>query len=340
MRWTRSLGLCVALLMIMTLVAACGGDDDDDSTPEITPNTGTVATDSGASAATGTPSANQPGTPAATADAPENTPADTDVEVEDSTATTGMGAEATTTTGTGAEATTGTGSGGTDATATSGDDASATVSGTGGNDVPEECESAIEDVETLDPDLIPNFSVRFEIATGGDSGEESELGTISILMNQSEPGTYYTSMDAEGIALESWVIGDQAWNDFGTGVTESTPGAEIFTPDTLLSQMTDGLRDFYEADEQGSEEINGRDTTIYVVTGEDFADSYNRCAGDAETIDEASGELSYWIDDEWGIMIKGEGSMEWTYSDGTVTTFDFNQEIFDIGSTADIEPPV
>ena len=320
-RWTRSLGLCLTMLLVVTMLAACGGDDaDDDATPPAGTgsSSGTVAADSGTDAT------------ATTAD-----------ETAENTATTSTGsAPAATSDPSGSVATSAT----TEATPavsepTTGTGTDTNVTPTTSADVPDECDTAAEDIETLDPDLIPNFSIRFEVISGGDSEESGALGTVSMTMEQSEPGTYHSSIEVEGTSLQSWVIGDQAWSDFGVGVMETEPGTDLFGPDVLLSQMTDGLKSFYKANEEGSEEVNGRDTTLYVIDGEDYADAYNRCAGEAQTIEDASGELRYWIDDEWGVMVKGEGNMEWTYSDDTTTTFEFNQEMFDIGDTAAIEPP-
>lgn len=327
-RWTRSFGLCLAMLLVVTMLAACGGDDDDDdatATSATGGNTGTVAAGSGTDAtsttAAGTDTADTTATTdgGSTAAEPTNTAAAEEPTATTASEATEPAAEATASTGTGT---------GTDATATT------------SSSIPDECNPASEDIESLDPDLIPNFSIRFEVVTGGDSEETGALGTVSMTMEQSEPGTYHSKIDVEGMAIQSWVIGDQAWSDFGAGIMETEPGMDMFGPDILLSQMTDSLKKFYEANDEGSEEVNGRDTTLYVIDGANYADNYNTCFGDDEKIEEASGELRYWIDDEWGVMIKGEGTMEWTYSDGTTTTFEFTQEMFDIGDTAAIEPPV
>lgn len=306
--------------MILVVTAACGsGDDDDDNA-----DTATAVMTVGSSAAQSSPTDSS----ASEATATE--------QESKATATERGTAEATATTRTQATATedepkaTST-SGGSGSTSTEPAGETSTTTAEGSVEVPE--------IETLDPELLPNFSLTMNFEATNLSGTPQT--TIKMQMEQSSVDHYHLNMETDGETLEFWTVGDQSWTSVAGEVVES-PTGPLFSPADILTTgelIPEGL----EAREDGTEEVNGRDTTRWVIDGADYVEYMNAQAQAEGTstveMTDGSGEVTIWIDNELNIMIKAEGDVAWSNSDDTDGSLVYDYEIHDIGSTAEVAAP-
>jgi hypothetical protein len=311
--------VALALALALCLVSACGGDDDDTSAAIATdtrgaiagqPSTAKAAVDSNtpASVATATVAA-----PRATATATTATTA--------ATATTEPAADATATTAPAEEPT---------------EAATETPSDTAGADL---CETP--EMDMLDADTIPNFSADYsgDVSNFGDSGESSFIMT----MRQTATDTYYykvESTDETGTtSFEVWRVADEMWVG-QDGETIAMPAdAAMPGPSDIFAQYGQSTAELYDARVAGRERVSGRETTKYIVDGEEWVDAYNACSEEGEQLSNGSGSFSVWIDDEWEIAIKTEADLSFTNADGTPGSFTYITLLHDFGSTDPITPP-
>lgn len=324
-RWRRSYAAAALLLtMLLVVVSACGnGDDDTNGTESSTSTTITGATGSDAS-----PTSNAEGA-TATSDDADVTATETDTDSESATATTP--AEATATDADTADATATATNGGTGSTATEPASTATSSSDNGTADIPE--------IETLDPELLPNFSMTMNFTATNLSGTPQT--TLKMDMQQSQIDHYHLFMETDGEVLEFWTIEDQSWTTVA-GETIESPTGPLFSPADILTTgelIPEGL----EAREEGTEEVNGRQTTKWVVDGADYVAYMNEeSAVDGVTdieMSDGTGEVTIWIDNELNIMIKADGDVAWKNSDDTDGSLVYDYEIHDIGTTADVQPP-
>jgi hypothetical protein len=303
----------------MLVTAACGnGDDDDDAE---TPAAASTATTASSGPATPT-EAEEGGEDEATS----TTAAATATEAEDDEPTATTPAQATATETDEATATSPAG----DPTATEGE--AEQTEETGGVEVP--------DFETLDPELLPNFSLTMEFNATNFSGTPET--SLQMMMQQSAIGAYHFQMNADGQPIEIWTVDGQSWAGVGGEVVES-PSGPLFDPADIL-QTGELIPEGLNAQRDGTEEINGRQTTRWFVDGADYVAYMNEeaQADPAVTVDmsNGSGDVYVWVDDELNIMILSEADVTWDNSDGTTGSLVYNYEIHDIGTTADVVAPV
>ena len=325
LRWKRGQTIIAILcLMVLVVAAACGNGGDDDDTGTATSSTSTETTVSSSAESTATTSDEIEAT-ATQGDADATANEQDDVP----TSTTRSEATATEAEGDDTVATATSDSSGSTSTEPTGSTPPAT--GEGSVDVPE--------FETLDPELLPNFSLTMTFDATNLSGTPQT--TLNMQMQQSAVGNYHLEMETDGEVLEFWTIGEQSWTSIGGEVVES-PTGPLFSPADILTTgelIPEGL----EAREDGSEEVNGRQTTRWVVDGADYVAFMNDEAAldGTSTVEmtDGSGEVVIWIDDELNIMIKAEGDVAWQNSDDTDGSLIYDYEIHDIGSTADIVAP-
>jgi hypothetical protein len=303
--------------VLLVVTAACGsGDDDDDN------DAATATISVGSSSAQSSPTtASESEATATEADA---TAIATETEADEPTATSGSKATATeaiaTATSTETEST---------ATEPSGETTPSTDEGS--TDVP--------DIETLDPELLPNFSLTMNFDATNLSGTPQT--TIKMQMEQSAVDHYHLNMETDGEVVEFWTVGEQSWTSIAGEVVES-PTGPMFSPADILTTgelIPEGL----EAREDGSEEVNGRQTTRWVIDGADYVEYMNEQtqAEGTSTIEmsDGTGEVTVWIDDELNIMIKADGDVAWKNSDDTDGSLVYDYEIYDIDSTSEVEAP-
>ena len=321
-RWKRG-QMVVALLCVMLLAftAACGNGDDDDGDPTAT-TAATTASSAGSSPTTGDAAETETET-SATATATKD-------EATESTATTGAQATATEADDDEPTATSTTAAG--EPTATEATGGTTPDTGTGGVE-------EVPDFDTLDPELLPNFAMTMNFNATNMSGTPQT--TLTMVMEQSAIGNYHINMETDGQALEFWTIGDQSWTSIGGEVVES-PTGPLFSPADIL-QTSELIPEGLNAREAGSEEVNGRQTTKWVVDGSDYVAYMNEQAkvDGTSTVEmtDGTGEVTVWIDEELKIMIKAEGDVAWSNSDDTQGSLVYDYSIHDIGSTADIVAP-
>lgn len=302
--------LCVMLVLI---TAACGnGDDDDDETPTSVATTAASAPD-----ATPTTARSEATTTESDATATDEGAEDSPTATTPATATEAEESE---------EPTATTGAGG----ATPTESGSVTTPTT---------DDELGDFETLDPELLPNFSLTMNFVATNMSGVPET--NLQMQMEQSDIDNYHFNMNSEGELLEFWTIGDQSWTSIGGEVMES-PTGPMFRPADILTTgelIPEGL----DAQREGTEQVNGRETTKWVIDGADYVAYMNAEEESNATgieMSDGSGEVVVWVDNELNIMLKAEGDVAWSNSDGTDGTLVYDYEIYDIGSTADIVAPL
>lgn len=306
--------LCVMLLVVAT---ACGSGDDDDDTGAAT---STATTESASSASDSSPTTADDTNATATEEDTAASATATEEEEDAATATKAADNEPA------ASATTG---GSTTATEPAGVTTPATDDGTA--DIPE--------FETLDPELLPNFSLTMNFDAVNLSG--TPRTTLKMQMQQSSLDNYHLNMDTDGEVLEFWTIGEQSWTSLAGEIVES-PTGPLFSPADILTTgelIPEGL----EAREDGAEKVNGRQTTKWVIDGADYVQYMNdETVVDGTTtveMTDGAGEVTIWIDDELNIMIKADGDVAWKNSDGTDGSLVYDYEIHDVGSTAEVQAP-
>ena len=299
--------LLVALLcvLVLTFTAACGGGDDDDGEGADEAPTTTSAATAPAAVSELSPTTSDEATATATETVSEPT------------------ATATTAAATATEAD--------EPTATTASDPTSTTSA----DVSTPTDEEFEDFETLDPEALPNFSLRMSyIAT---NLAETPQTTVTFQIEQNAVDNYHINMDADGEVLEMWTVGGRSWISESGEVIES-PSGPLFRPSDLLS-TTEVLPEELDAEREGEEEVNGRETTKWVVDAEDYVEMAQEDGSIPSGATDAAGEMAVWIDNELNIMIKSEADVTWTNADGTDGSLLYDYEIYDIGSTDEVQSP-
>jgi hypothetical protein len=309
--------LAIVTLLVFALAACGGDDDDDDDADDVTAAAGTTATTSGAS----TPAGNS-ATPTED-DAAEATATDAE---QDPTAT--EAAEAT-------------------ATATEEAEPTATEEAAAETPAEGEGEDPLADLQTLDPDQLPNFSMSMTYtatAFPDDSSGELMYQDIAMVgeMRQNSPDNYSLDYLIDDVPFRIFRVDDTTYMDDGTGMQAIPlePEAMGFGPSTFLQVIPDIEAEIPGIEREGEDEINGRETTRYTVSGDALLEMLR--SEDSEAFAGASdfdGEFQIWADNELKIMIKYDGAATWTNADGSAGSMDISYEIFDIGNTARVEAP-
>ncbi len=325
-RWKRGQAV-IALVCVMLLVvlAACGNGDDDDDDVTTSNSSSTVTVASSGAEGTSTVEDDAETETSASATATE--------EDDDGEPTSTSPAEATATEGDDDEPAATSTSATSDPTATESSDVTTPDTDTGGVD-------EVPEFETLDPELLPNFSLTMNFDAINLSGTPQT--TLMMQMEQSAVDNYHLVMETDGEELEFWTIGEQSWTSMG-GETIESPTGPLFSPADILTTgelIPEGLN----AREEGSEEVNGRQTTKWVVDGADYVEYMNEEAQleGTSTVEmtDGTGEVTIWVDDELNIMIKAEGDVAWNNSDDTEGSLIYDYEIHDIGTTPDVVAPL
>jgi hypothetical protein len=325
----RRLAAGVALLLALSLIAACGGDDDDDNGEEATaPTATTVPTATTAPTETTAATASSGQSAASTVTRAPSAPTATTAAASTSTAAVAT-SEPTATEEPADESTE-------DPTAepTEADEPTATSSGDSGS-TDDICDVAA--TEPLDASVLPNFTLTMAVEATGDEGATD---AFDINIQQSAAGTYHYILVAEDTEIEYWQIGDEAWfNQDGVITPIPAESGSAFSPDLFLTQFNESVPDLYDAYEAGTEEVSGRETTHYVITGEQFEEVFNQCAEAGETIADAEGSYEAWVDNELDVVIKTVSDLSWTDSNGVRQTAKIDMLVDDIGSTPEVTPP-
>lgn len=306
----------VALLCVLVLVfaAACGGDDDDDDAGDTTAvATSESSTDASATATEGDEA------PIATATEVEEDASPTATEETAATPT----EEAAAATPTEEEA---------DPTATAADDdPSPTTDGTGDIDDP------LADVQPIDPEALPNFTMSFTFdLTGIPDQEDSSIG---VEIEQSAIDNYHMSAQLTGTGIETWLVDGTNYVDQGDGtIVELPEGTDsgLFSPSIFLQEVPP-LEPELQATLEGEEEISGRDTRHYIISGENYLAQADMWAGGEAS--DVEGQVEVWVDIELNMMIKQLADITWTNADSTTGTFMSDLLIYDIGTTGTVEAP-
>lgn len=222
------------------------------------------------------------------------------------------------------------------ATTGGGDDATPTTA-PGGEDDP------FEDLQTLDPEQLPNFSLTstVRIENTDETGEDAVL-TIEIV--QSSVDHYHmvinSGADADTMDLiEVWQVGDRVFMREAGTITELPPGTpSFFSPELFLQQITN-INEEVPVDRIGEENVAGRETTHYRASPEDFLAATAQDSEYLQGASNAQGKADVWIDNELFIMIRARIDITWTNSDGSTGLIFQEYDIYDIGSTPEVQAP-
>jgi hypothetical protein len=315
--------------LLLVFVAACGGDDDDDG--------GDATSTTGSAATTATSGTSAPTTTGASAEATAE---------RDTTATTSSGSESTQPAG----GATGTSDASTDATAT--EDSSAEASPTSASaestatgdsaSTPGSTEDPLDEVETLDPEALPNFTLVANIRVANIEETSTET-TIILEIQQAAVDNYHLLIDpGDGTGvIESWQVGDRSWTGTGGVITENPEGVPNFFGPSLFLQQLPNLAEEMNAERIGEEEISGRETTHYRASAEEMLRLMQEEdeTGYLEGATDPEGEADIWVDNEHKIMIRARVDVSWTNTDGTTGEIVEDYDIFDIGDTPEIPAP-
>lgn len=302
----------VVTLTLALVFAACGGDGDDDATP--TAQAG-VVTETPAPVSQQTPTADTAATPTAAATATVVPPTPT---APHPTAT----VQAVQPTQTPADATATTLA---TATATTVDDA-----------------DLLGDLEMLDPELLPNFTLAIRIEMSGMPGEledEDEFPVFDLEIQQSALDNYRMLFSSAEMVVEIWSVDGTTYLTEDDGSIVSMPGSDMgfFSP-SLFLQTVPPLDAELQARRVGEETVSGRRTTRYEVSAQNYL-AMSDLFEDGMVPEDASGELVLWVDNELNIPIRYDGDITWTNADGTPGMILMNYLISDIGSTPRVEAP-
>lgn len=321
---TRRLVLFVALVLMVPLLAACSGNGDDDATSTSDSPAAATTPDTGS-----TPDVD--GTPddATGTSALDTTPDTVTTPDMDNTPVTDMTAE---TTGTPESATT---PDTTPETATT--PGSMTTPGTGVTDSP------FEDLSEIAAD-VPNFTLNFN---GQAVNVPDDVGDIyssdfDLMLAQSEPDVYHLRLVTTGdeeYQIEIWSLSTATYlSEDGSTPIELPAGLAggFSLTDTLMVMPPVEL--IQNAEEVGEDEINGRTATEYRVGAEE-AVMILIAQGQDITVSNPQGEMTIWIAEEFGIILKMDADITFENEDGTEGSIVIEHEVSDIGETDDIEAP-
>ena len=296
--------LCLLSAALLVLAACGGGDEEDGAATEATSTTTSGVAASPTTAAVSAPS---PTT------APTNTVAASPTEDQD---------EATAT----VEAT---------ATATEQEEDESPTADTGS--ATSTGEEALGEIGTIDPEALPNYTMNFNFEMTGLADQEDT--TISLLIEQAALDNYYMLVNTDGTEVEVWQVGETSFvSQGGTGIVEVPAGSgqELFDPSLFLQSLPPFPPEM-NVQEEGTEEVDGREARRYSIAGEDYLAASE--LGDVSQLSNIEGGVEILVDDELNILLLMNADITWTNPDGTEGGFIGLQEITDIGSTGEIAAP-
>ena len=310
--------LSMLCMIALLFTIACGDDDDDnaaDTTAVATAETSIDASPTASEAeATATLEATATEAEGATesATATEEDPAASPTEETEATSTTTASAAVTATEGLGT-------------------DASLTTSGSEGEDDP------LADVQPIDPEAIPNFIMTFTFDVSGAADQPDT--TIGMEIEQASLENYHMSVATGDQNIETWLVDETNYVNQGDGsIIPLPPGTDsnLFSPSIFLQEVPP-LDSELQAEREGEEEISGRDTVHYVITGENYLAQADLLTGG--NVSDVEGQVEVWIDTELSMMIKQMGDITWTNEDGSNGSFLSDLLIYDIGTTLEVDAP-
>lgn len=325
--------LLAPALLVLALIAACGSDDDDDPTATTGSSGGTTEATSTSADATTTGTAADGMTTATAEDDPATGTADdgmTTATADDDDATgTADGDDATGT----ADDGTATGTAEDDATGTAEDDGSGT--GTADSGSTDDPLAELGDVTALE-----NYTL---VAEGSFNFTAAGAQAFTMEVQRSAPDNYRFLVDILDLTtMEVWAVTDTMYIQMDGGTTEDVP----FTPEDTTGQFNPSfyLTQFQQpelfstAELVGDEEINGRATTHYTFTAEQWAEATTELGMMVEEVGGEGGDI--WVDNELSVIVRMNTDLSWT--DGTTgETFEqiMTWDVTDIDETEPVEPP-
>lgn len=198
-------------------------------------------------------------------------------------------------------------------------------------------EAPIGEVQTLDPEKIPNFSMTASLETTGIGG--SGDSTLEYVIQQSSADRFHLKVNGTGTTLEIWKIGDQSFIAQSGGEPAPLPegtDTALFSPTTFL-QVIPPIDAGSNAQDLGAEKIDGRPARHYRLAADDFLKG-GVFVGE-QTVSNAKGQIDIWIDDEFRTPLRQQGDLTWTNADGSDGRFKIDYQLTQIGSTPEIQPP-
>lgn len=335
----------VPALLVLTLAVACGSGDEDDATATASGSGATSeATGTSDDADDMTTGTAEDGMTTGTAEDDATGTADDDMttgtaEEDDATGT----ADDDTTTGTAeeddatgtADDDTTTGTAEDDATGTAGDDMTTGTADDSGAVDPDDPFANLGDVTELE-----NYTLS---ATGTFNFTASGPQDFTMEVQQSALDNYHFTVDiADLTTMAVWVVTDAMYVQVDGGATEELPFSQEeamgqFNPGFYLTQVQQGEL-FSTAELVEEEEINGRATTHYTFTAEQWAEAAMAQGIEVEEVSGEGGDI--WVDNELNVIVRADIDVNWT---DAASGGSFEQvltwEVSAIDETDPVEPP-
>lgn len=188
--------------------------------------------------------------------------------------------------------------------------------------------------------VLENYTLSYR---ANFTSDDAPMDQIELLIEQHSPTSFHVNASGNPEtgreAIELWVAGEQTFlREPGGEIFElpSTVDPTLFSPSAYVI-LTPDLSDTPRALEQGVEEVEGRQTTRYLVSAEHVAQS-----GLAEGSDEQDpeGEMEVWVDTEQGFIVRMVADVAWTDENGARRKAEIDYLISNVGSTPEIGAPV
>jgi hypothetical protein len=199
----------------------------------------------------------------------------------------------------------------------------------------------LSDIDMLDPELLPNYTLTFRMEATGIPDELDEEEDFSLLLEirQSSLENYHLLMESMDVSIEIWVVDGTTYMAEDDGAIMTIPGTDmgLFSPSMFLTTIPPLVPEL-EAARVGEERVSGRQTTRYQISAQEYL-ALSEFFGAGPTPADARGEVVVWIDNELNIMIRQEADLSWTNDDGTSGSFISNYLVSDIGTTSPVEAP-
>lgn len=204
-------------------------------------------------------------------------------------------------------------------------------------------EGMFPDIRAAAPEL-ENYTLTITGEIDSAAAGDDESSMIDLDYKQSDPETFHLSFDGRNVAdgegenvVEAWQVDNQMWIR-DEGQVEEAPDefAGSFDISSYLSMLPE-IERISDAEEVGQEDVNGRTTTRYSVSGSEAVDYLPDTL--AADVDEGEGTIDVWVDDEDGVVLRMTADLTWSSAEGDESTYQVQYEVTAIGETDEITVP-
>lgn len=188
---------------------------------------------------------------------------------------------------------------------------------------------------------LGNYTVAYTAEfTGGGATED---GTIDLLIEQSAGDAYHMLIQSEGAGsslTEYWYVGGRAFFRGADGQVFEVTGAvdpSTFSPSAFLITVP-AVGSIARATREGTETVEGRETTYYSV---DAADATQFASPqDGSGVNDPEGQVEVWVDTQQNFVVQMRADLTWNDNAGAGRTMRIEYRVTRVGSTPQINPPI